>query len=200
MGDVKLAGVMGLFLGRTVAPAILIALLAGVICGALIIARKGAQAGRKTAVPFGPFLAMGAIVAVYAGQPLITFTRITFCTKGSRFSPPRDRTGDRHPFAQPANLHYAIATQAQSLQARALWPMLSKPSLNLSLGRRSGAKVVGLDIQPGHIARCRRTSTARSSPNMRRPCRCPPTPSARARYSTRACWPKLCASSFATIR
>ncbi|HEY2283633.1 MAG TPA: prepilin peptidase [Solirubrobacteraceae bacterium] len=71
MGDVKLAGVMGLFLGRAVAPAILIALLAGVICGALIIARKGAQAGRKTAVPFGPFLALGAIVAVYAGQPLI---------------------------------------------------------------------------------------------------------------------------------
>ncbi|HEY2283632.1 MAG TPA: pilus assembly protein PilM [Solirubrobacteraceae bacterium] len=30
-------------------------------------------------------------------------------------------------------------------------PKLSKPSLNLSLGRRSGAKVVGLDIQPGHI-------------------------------------------------
>ena len=71
MGDVKLAGVMGLFLGRAVAPAILIALLAGVIFGALVMARKGAQAGRKTAVPFGPFLALGAIVAVYAGQPLI---------------------------------------------------------------------------------------------------------------------------------
>lgn len=71
MGDVKLAGVMGLFLGAAVAPALLIALLAGVIVGAAIIARKGAQAGRKTAVPFGPFLALGAIVAVYAGQPLI---------------------------------------------------------------------------------------------------------------------------------
>ncbi len=71
MGDVKLAGVMGLFLGRAVAPAILIALLAGVLVGAVIIARKGAQAGRKTAVPFGPFLALGAVVAVYAGLPLI---------------------------------------------------------------------------------------------------------------------------------
>jgi len=71
MGDVKLAGVMGLFLGRAVAPAILIALLAGVLYGALVIARKGAQAGRKTSVPFGPFLALGAIVAVYAGGPLI---------------------------------------------------------------------------------------------------------------------------------
>lgn len=71
MGDVKLAGVMGLFLGSDVAPAILIALLTGVLYGAFVMVRKGAQAGRKTAVPFGPFLALGAIVAVYAGQPLI---------------------------------------------------------------------------------------------------------------------------------
>ena len=71
MGDVKLAGVMGLFLGAAVAPALLIALVAGVLVGAVIIARKGAQAGRKTAVPFGPFLALGAIVAVYAGLPLV---------------------------------------------------------------------------------------------------------------------------------
>jgi len=71
MGDVKLAAVMGLFLGRTVAAAVLIALLAGVLLGALIIARKGVQQGRKTAVPFGPFLALGAVVAVYVGGPLI---------------------------------------------------------------------------------------------------------------------------------
>ncbi len=71
MGDVKLAAVMGLFLGRTVAAAILIALVAGVLLGAVIIARKGAQEGRKTAVPFGPFLALGAVVAVYVGGPLI---------------------------------------------------------------------------------------------------------------------------------
>ena len=31
-------------------------------------------------------------------------------------------------------------------------PKLSMPSLNLSLGRRSGANIVGLDIQPGHVA------------------------------------------------
>ncbi len=41
MGDVKLAGVMGLFLGAAVAPAILIALLSGVLLGAVIVARKG---------------------------------------------------------------------------------------------------------------------------------------------------------------
>jgi leader peptidase (prepilin peptidase)/N-methyltransferase len=71
MGDVKLAAVMGLFLGSAVAPGVLIALLAGTLVGAVIIARKGARAGRKTAVPFGPFLALGAIVAVFAGHPLV---------------------------------------------------------------------------------------------------------------------------------
>jgi leader peptidase (prepilin peptidase) / N-methyltransferase len=37
----------------------------------VIIARRGAAAGRKTAVPFGPFLALGAIVGVFAGHPLV---------------------------------------------------------------------------------------------------------------------------------
>lgn len=71
MGDVKLAGVMGLFLGAAVAPALLIALVAGVLIGAIVIARKGAQAGRKTAVPFGPFLAVGALCAVFVGHQLV---------------------------------------------------------------------------------------------------------------------------------
>jgi leader peptidase (prepilin peptidase) / N-methyltransferase len=71
MGDVKLAGMMGLFLGSSVAPAILIALVSGTLVGVVIIARKGAAAGRKTAVPFGPFLAGGALVAVFAGQAIV---------------------------------------------------------------------------------------------------------------------------------
>jgi len=71
MGDVKLAGVMGLCLGSAVAPAILAALITGVLTGVVIIARKGAQAGRKTAVPFGPFLALGALLAVFAGSELV---------------------------------------------------------------------------------------------------------------------------------
>jgi leader peptidase (prepilin peptidase)/N-methyltransferase len=71
MGDVKLAAVMGLFLGRAVAPAILIGLVAGVLVGAVIVARKGAREGRKTAVPFGPFLALGAVVATFVGDDLV---------------------------------------------------------------------------------------------------------------------------------
>jgi leader peptidase (prepilin peptidase)/N-methyltransferase len=78
MGDVKLAGVMGLCLGRAVAPAILIALVGGVLIGAVVIARVGATAGRKTAVPFGPFLALGAIVALFAGDAIVDWYQDTY--------------------------------------------------------------------------------------------------------------------------
>jgi leader peptidase (prepilin peptidase)/N-methyltransferase len=71
IGDVKLAGVLGLFLGRAVAAAVLVALVAGVLVGVAIIARKGAAEGRKTAVPFGPFLALGGFVALLAGEQLV---------------------------------------------------------------------------------------------------------------------------------
>jgi leader peptidase (prepilin peptidase)/N-methyltransferase len=71
MGDVKLAGVLGLYLGRAVAPAIFVALIAGVLVGVLVVARKGAAEGRRTAVPFGPFLALGGIVALFVGEMLV---------------------------------------------------------------------------------------------------------------------------------
>ena len=58
MGDVKLAGAMGLYLGLSIIPALLVAFLAGSRVGIVILAREGA-AGRKKAVPFGVFLALG---------------------------------------------------------------------------------------------------------------------------------------------
>jgi leader peptidase (prepilin peptidase)/N-methyltransferase len=70
MGDVKLAGVLGLYLGRAVGPGLFIALIAGVVVGVAVIARKGAKEGRKTAVPFGPFLALGGMIAFFVGQSL----------------------------------------------------------------------------------------------------------------------------------
>jgi leader peptidase (prepilin peptidase)/N-methyltransferase len=70
--------VLGLYLGRAVAPAILIALVAGVVLGAAIIARKGAKEGRKTAVPFGPFLALGGLVAFFVGNELVDAYLDTF--------------------------------------------------------------------------------------------------------------------------
>jgi leader peptidase (prepilin peptidase)/N-methyltransferase len=78
MGDVKLAGVLGLYLGRAVAPAILIALVAGVVVGAVIMVRKGATEGRKTAVPFGPFLAFGGMIAFFVGGSLVDSYLDTF--------------------------------------------------------------------------------------------------------------------------
>lgn len=70
LGDVKLTATMGLFLGRAVAPAVLIALLVGTAVGLTLIARHGSQA-RKMAIPFGPFLALGGVIAMLAGDQLI---------------------------------------------------------------------------------------------------------------------------------
>jgi leader peptidase (prepilin peptidase)/N-methyltransferase len=70
-GDVKLAAVLGLFLGRSVAVAVFAALISGVVVGAFVMRRVGVTEGRKTAVPFGPFLALGAAVALLAGDELI---------------------------------------------------------------------------------------------------------------------------------
>jgi leader peptidase (prepilin peptidase) / N-methyltransferase len=71
MGDVKLAAVLGLFLGREVAVALLVGVVAGTVVGAAIMARLGVSKGRKTAVPFGPFLALGGIVALLAGPAIV---------------------------------------------------------------------------------------------------------------------------------
>jgi leader peptidase (prepilin peptidase)/N-methyltransferase len=70
MGDVKLAGVMGLYLGLSVVPALLIAFAAGSVVGIALIARHGAGA-RKRGVPFAPFMALGGLVALVAGPELI---------------------------------------------------------------------------------------------------------------------------------
>ena len=78
MGDVKLAFVLGLFLGRAVVPALFIAFLVGTLVGAVIMARKGSAEGRKTAVPFGPFLALGGVVALFAGDAMVDWYLTTF--------------------------------------------------------------------------------------------------------------------------
>jgi len=77
LGDVKLAATMGIFLGRNVAPAILVALLAGSLVGLAMIAREGAAA-RKRAIPFGPFLALGGVVGLLAGDQLVDWYLNTF--------------------------------------------------------------------------------------------------------------------------
>jgi leader peptidase (prepilin peptidase)/N-methyltransferase len=69
MGDVKLALMLGAALGWSVALALLIASFAVAFAGVVLIIRHGAAA-RKRAVPFGPFLAAGAVIALFAGGAL----------------------------------------------------------------------------------------------------------------------------------
>jgi leader peptidase (prepilin peptidase) / N-methyltransferase len=78
MGDVKLALVMGIYLGRNVGPAMLAGLFLGSVVGVAIIARKGAKEGRKTAVPFGPFLALGGLVGLFFGDEIVDWYLDTF--------------------------------------------------------------------------------------------------------------------------
>ena len=77
LGDVKLTALMGFYLGRNVAPAILVALLLGSIVGLAMIARHGAAA-RKQAIPFGPFLAVGGVIGLLAGDQLVDLYLATF--------------------------------------------------------------------------------------------------------------------------
>jgi leader peptidase (prepilin peptidase)/N-methyltransferase len=77
MGDVKLVAVMGLYLGRAVAPALLIGFAAGALVGLVMIVRGGAGA-RKQAIPFGPFLALGGTVGLWYGDAMVDWYVDTF--------------------------------------------------------------------------------------------------------------------------
>jgi leader peptidase (prepilin peptidase)/N-methyltransferase len=77
MGDVKLAAVMGLFLGASVIPALFVGIALGALCGFALMLRYG-PAARKHAVPFGPFLAIGGVVGLLAGGELIDVYLRTF--------------------------------------------------------------------------------------------------------------------------
>jgi leader peptidase (prepilin peptidase)/N-methyltransferase len=70
MGDVKLALLMGAALGRTVSVALMIGMVAALVPGVVLLARHGAKA-RKMGVPFGPFLALGSVVALFWGHALL---------------------------------------------------------------------------------------------------------------------------------
>jgi leader peptidase (prepilin peptidase)/N-methyltransferase len=67
MGDVKLALLMGAALGTTVSVALMLGMIAALVPGLYLLARHG-QAARKMAIPFAPFLALGSIIALFAGE------------------------------------------------------------------------------------------------------------------------------------
>jgi leader peptidase (prepilin peptidase)/N-methyltransferase len=77
MGDVKLAAVMGVFLGVSVVPALLISIVFGTLVGVGLMLRYGPEA-RKHAIPFGPFLAAGGVVGLLAGSELVAWYLRTF--------------------------------------------------------------------------------------------------------------------------
>jgi leader peptidase (prepilin peptidase)/N-methyltransferase len=71
-GDVKLSGVLGLYLGflgwgALVVGGFLAFFLGGVVGIALML---GGRARRKSKIPFGPFMVAGALIAVFVGQQL----------------------------------------------------------------------------------------------------------------------------------
>ena len=77
MGDAKLVAMMAIYLGRSIAPAVLVGLLVGSVVGAAMIARQGAEA-RKQAIPFGPFLALGGVVGLWFGDEIVDWYLDTF--------------------------------------------------------------------------------------------------------------------------
>jgi leader peptidase (prepilin peptidase)/N-methyltransferase len=70
MGDVKLALLLGAMLGRLVAAGLMLGMLAALVPSFVLLARHG-SAARKMGIPFAPFLALGAVVALFAGKPLL---------------------------------------------------------------------------------------------------------------------------------
>jgi leader peptidase (prepilin peptidase) / N-methyltransferase len=70
MGDVKLALLLGAMTGRTVPVALMAGMIAALVPAAVLFARHG-SAARKMRIPFGPFLALGGVVALFAGKILL---------------------------------------------------------------------------------------------------------------------------------
>jgi leader peptidase (prepilin peptidase)/N-methyltransferase len=70
MGDVKLAAVMGLFLGRSVVPALFVGFALGSVVGLAIVMARG-RAARKQTIAFAPYLAAGGIVGQFFGDSMI---------------------------------------------------------------------------------------------------------------------------------
>jgi len=70
MGDVKLALLMGAMLGKVVAVALILGMVCGVVPSVYLLVRHGRKA-RKMGIPFAPFLALGSVIALFAGEWLL---------------------------------------------------------------------------------------------------------------------------------
>lgn len=70
MGDVKLSALMGAGLGISVIVAMFVGFFVAFVPAALLLIRHGTEA-RKQAIPLGPFLALGAVVALFWGDEIL---------------------------------------------------------------------------------------------------------------------------------
>ena len=70
MGDVKLALLMGAALGKVVTVALMLGMLCALVPAVVLFALHGSKA-RKMGIPFGPFLALGSIIALFAGDAIL---------------------------------------------------------------------------------------------------------------------------------
>jgi leader peptidase (prepilin peptidase) / N-methyltransferase len=70
MGDVKLAFLLGVALGRVVPVALLLGMIAAIVPSVVLFARHG-RAARKMKIPFGPFLALGGVIGLFAGHSIL---------------------------------------------------------------------------------------------------------------------------------
>ena len=72
MGDVKLALLLGVVLGKTVAVALLLGMIFALVPSIFLLVRHG-RAARKMAIPLGPFLALGGVTALFAGDSILNW-------------------------------------------------------------------------------------------------------------------------------
>jgi leader peptidase (prepilin peptidase) / N-methyltransferase len=70
MGDVKLSVLLGAGLGLSVVVALFLGFIAAFLPAAVLLVRHG-SAARKRAIPLGPFLALGAVIALFAGHAIL---------------------------------------------------------------------------------------------------------------------------------
>jgi leader peptidase (prepilin peptidase)/N-methyltransferase len=74
MGDVKLSTLLGAGLGISVAVAMFVGFFAAFVPALVLFVRHGREA-RKSAIPLGPFLALGGVVALFWGDAILDWYR-----------------------------------------------------------------------------------------------------------------------------
>lgn len=73
LGDVKLGVVLGLLLGWLGWPMVILGVFSGFVVGALlgVVLMLAGRAGRRSSIPFGPAMLLGALITIVWGEPLI---------------------------------------------------------------------------------------------------------------------------------